>query len=628
MQWARIVLLLTAAFGGAFFFHTELHADMEDSISDSSSLDKAKDLARGDLEFRLPSTDIRSYSLGDFKDFKAVLLVATDSSACANTDFERSLLAVQKKILKSKKLQIVVIDFADKPEREKIATRLKASSLIYLFDSLQMIAPSFRLEKAGDFVLVEPESIDIKERGNLLKAGSLTESLPKEFRTNWSHASSETLCSLKFADVKIDDFKQDFSRPFARACLGCHNVNQVHDIFTTLDKVVGWQAMSLRTVRLMRMPGRYDPYYYPYRSPNERSDLYFEASTEDVRKVVKWITSPPPLTDEMRRSFLATREIYTRPVEKAATELPVLLTVDKKDPIQVPATGAAIYTNAFIGEPLKEDMIVQGIFLRTNLNVVHHTTIFAFDPKTVDGDDFAKSANMSYQIRRSILQKFYGAGALKDIAGSLHGKKVPFTQVFEPLLATFNRRKGTLTFPPDSALTLRKGTQLAIQLHMEPSGKPEEATISFDLLGRVSKQPFSELRRVSVNPDKSFRIKPHQKSYIVTSWAKFDRRILLKSMSIHSHYRGVAGRVRIEKPSGGGEQIIASIPYLQYKMDRRLSFPNGGIAVEAGSRLVSEIEYDNSERNSANPNANAVVGLGGGTIEDEMHYPRYLYIEQ
>ncbi len=614
-------------------------AHMEES-SQYPDLGKIKDLARDEIEFRLPSTKIRGFALSDFTDYKSVLLVGIDSQSCPSEEFLKELVRIQNQDGKKRELKIVVLDMAIGARREDITANLakisKSASFTYLFDALQTVSRSFDLKKSGDYVLLDPRSLKISERGSLSPGVKLEETskLGKEFRSSSffskisSKTSEPTQCGLKYETVRLDDFKEDFLRPFARACQSCHVATQVHDSFKTLDQVLGWRVMSLRTIRLMRMPGRYDPYYYKYRSPEEKYDAFHEPSLEDMRKIVAWLSNPPKVTDAMKKSFVESRESTISTLEKSASGYPVLLTLEMTKPVSVPAEGGSVYLNTFVGKPLEQDITVQGLYMRTNLSVVHHTTIFVFDPKKVDAKEFADSANMDYQYRQwTMRKKFYGSEALKKIDGSLNGKKSSFTQIFEPVIATFSRRQGAMLFPKDSAFTIKKGMQFAIQLHMEPSGKAEEATMSFDVLGRPFSEPFAPLKRISLNTDEKFKIAAGQDSYIAKSVAKFDKPTLVKTRSIHTHYRGIAARVLLRRPHGP-EEIIASLPFMQMKSDRRLNFLRGGLALEAGSTLTTEIEYDNSERNPANPDPDAVVRLGGGTIGDEMYYPRYIYIER
>jgi hypothetical protein len=66
---------------------------------------------------------------------------------------------------------------------------------------------------------------------------------------------------------------------------------------------------------------------------------------------------------------------------------------------------------------------------------------------------------------------------------------------------------------------------------------------------------------------------------------------------------------------------------MQLKLDKQLRFRNQGLLIDPGGELVSEIEYDNSVANTANPDPRRTVFLGGSTLDDEMHYPRFLYVE-
>lgn len=607
-----------------------------DEASQYPDLGKLKDLARDEIEFRLPSTKIRGFALSDFTNYKSVLLVGFDSQACPDEALLKELVRLQNQDGKKRETKIVVLDLSASARREEVTSRLakiaKSDSFTYLFDSIQSVSRSFDLKNSGDYVLLDPETLKILEKGTIAKLGELTETskISKDLRASsvFSKMGTSSQCELRYETVRIENFKDDFLRPFARACQSCHVATQVHDSFKTLDQVLGWRVMSLRTIRLMRMPGRYDPYYYKYRSPEEKYDAFHEPSPEDMRKIVSWLSSPPKVTEQMKKDFIESRNATISTLEKSASGYPVLLTLEMKNPVSVPAEGGSVYVNTFVGEPLEKDITVQGLYMRTNLAVVHHTTIFVFDPKKVDAKEFADSANMDYQYRQwTMRKKFYGSEALKKIDGSLDGKKASFTQIFEPVIATFSRRQGAMLFPKDSAFVIKKGMQFAIQLHMEPSGKPEKATMSFDVLGRPFTEPFAPLKRISLNTDEKFKIAAGQDSYIARSVAKFDKPTLVKTVSIHTHYRGIAARVLLRRPRGQDE-IIASLPFMQMKSDRRLNFLRGGLELEAGSTLTTEIEYDNSERNPANPDPDVIVRLGGGTIGDEMYYPRYIYIER
>lgn len=602
---------------------------LADGPSRSVRVDSQGSSSWNEIDFRLPSIEMRGYALSDFRSYDKLVLVGLNSQDCQQGDLESRLVSFQKKYRNSKDWKIVALDVAARADRNKVAQRLRGQGLAYLFDVYHQNASSYDLKKLGDFVLLNGADGVQLARGNLFDSnenGKADANLVK-FREAWLSApkqsgASEPLsadCALKDLNEFTGKFQEDFLKPFAKACMSCHVSTQVHDYFTSLDQVLGWRAMSLKTIRLMRMPGRFDPYY------NSNSDPY-NPTVEDLRKIVQWLGKPPQITDQMRRAFGNMRERRIRAIENPQPVLPILQTIEMKSEVELPAVGPSSYINTFVGEPLKDDINVQGFYLRTNLNAVHHTTIFAFDPKKIDANEFARSANMDFHLRARTLQKFFGEDVLKSIDGFLDGRKLAFNLVNEPVLATFSRRQGRLVYPLDSALTIKKGMQFAIQMHMEPSGKKERVRMSFDVLGRASDSKFRQIRRWSVEPHKSFRIPAGKESYIARAIANVDKPILLKSLSVHTHYRGIAARIDVRRPDGKIE-TLASIPFMQFKMDRVLMLPGDGVRLEAGSSLISEIEYDNSSRHPANPDPNETVTLGGSTDANEMHYPRYLYVE-
>lgn len=592
--------------------------------------------SQSDLDFRLPSTEIRSYGLSDFKNLQAVMLVAVDAQSCNEKSRSLDESRVLRDVKKLKKTKLLFIDSAMDPDRELIAGKQKGQKSHYLFDPYQQVSRSFGFRNVGDYVILQPAADEVVQRGNLDSLFG-SEPLPmavKELGEIFRRSAKITngtqkvnSCALTLDEKTAAQFQEGFLRPFARACLSCHMSSQVYDYFTSMDQVLGWRAMSLKTIRQMRMPGRYDPYYNQKLVGANLKGSTSEPSIEDLRRVVRWLESPPNLTDEMRSAFLELRKKRKFAIDNPQPVLPIIQTVTLKEPVAVPASGGAAYLNTFLGEPLKEDIAVQGFNLRTNLQSVHHTTIFAFDPQKVNAEEFKNSANMSFHLRAAKLKKFFGENVLSTIDGFLNGKKLPFNLVNEPVLATFSRRQGRLIFPLDSALRIKKGMQFAVQLHMEPSGKPESVDVSFDVLGRSSSEDFKPLRRWSIEPNARFRIAAGQPSYVARAEVKIDRPIQLKVLSVHTHYRGIAARILLQTPNGR-QMTIASIPFMQFKMDRVLTLPGAGVSIGSGSLLVSEIEYDNSVHHLANPDPDVSVELGGSTRDNEMHYPRYLFVDE
>jgi hypothetical protein len=366
------------------------------------------------------------------------------------------------------------------------------------------------------------------------------------------------------------------------------------------------------------MPGVFDPYY--------RSEMRRGPTIEDLRRVVQWLSSPPEVTDQMRSEFLAERQSIKNRNRQEEYHGPVLLTRQLAKPLKLDAEGAVNYYNGFLGEPTKEDMVVQAVRLKTNLTAVHHANLLAFKAGEFTESEYNDADGKRPKTREGLYRRAFGQRSVSKATGTLNGKKVPFLRVAEPVIVTFSRRAGLIEFAKDSAVFLPKGTQLTVQLHMQPTGKPETVDAQFELLGRSYKSPFGRLHRMSLIPLEDFKLAPGQASYVARASTVFEKRAHLKLLWIHSHYRGVAARIQTED-SKGQRKTIASLPFMQFKMDSALPLAGDGLVMQPGSKLITEIEYDNSDANSANPDPSATVRLGEDTYKDEMHFPRFLYVE-
>lgn len=581
-----------------------------DDTSRAPTPGKTEEYARGDIEFRLPSTNLRSYALHDFDDYKYVLLVAVSSAdKCLSVTQEDDFDKLQKSLSKSKLARVVLIDSNPRAVREDLEKKKRSS--VFLFDSYQQVSKSFGFGKVGDFALIEPTKPQTVASGNLSAP-------PSELKKQWSKLKSlkSEPCEVSYQGVSSPDFQTAFVKPFGRACVNCHITTEVYDHFKTLDETLGWRAMSLKTIRLRRMPGNFDPYD---RVPN--SNL----TDEDIRNVVAWLESPPEITDEMRAKYLESYSELKKKFENRKYDGPVLATLKTPEAVEVAANEPTTYRNFFLGKPTTEDMVIQGVRLKTNLNVVHHANLFALKDDSITKAGFVDEG----MFLNTLLERFrhiYGRLSFQELPGELNGKSAKFYKINESIVTTFSRRAGTIPFPEDTAFFVPKGTQFAVQLHLQGSGKKETVDTQFEILGRTYKTPYKKLRRITVNPLDSFLLKPHQKSYISKSTIPFSKPAQLKNLWVHTHFRGVAARVSLKEPDGRIRRV-ASFPFLQMKVDQSRSFWNNGIPIAAGSELITEIEYDNSSANFANPDPTLPIKLGGSTFGDEMHFPRFVFTE-
>jgi hypothetical protein len=151
--------LIALVFPFIGFISNVANGMMEDS-SPTAIKSKVFDYARPEVEFRLPSSGIRSYSLADLQSFLQVMLVAFDSSTCNDAKVLEFAKAIQGAAAQRSPniLKVVVIDSARTPRHEFADISADSPSVpLFLFDSLQIVASQLLFLKAGDFAVMDPK---------------------------------------------------------------------------------------------------------------------------------------------------------------------------------------------------------------------------------------------------------------------------------------------------------------------------------------------------------------------------------------------------------------------------------------------------------------------------------------
>ena len=625
-QSIRIVCVFIAL---CSFGALSVHAHDEGDLYRAKSRGKVETYAREDWEFRLPSTAIRSYSLADFQDVKYVVLVAMPWSTCPDLQFRDWILKANK--IGSKRFQIVAIDPTGDPRgenaltsyRDKVEKDWPAAGSHYLFDAYQAVSSSLLFKNKGDFAVFDPTGPYRLHSGGMDEFRSLTAQLLKKYLLKVPALSGAQgdRCPIEYRKYEQLGFKEMFLTPFSKACQSCHVRSEVYDIFRTLQDVVGWRAMSLRTIRLDRMPGVHDPFYL---HPGESN-----VAVEDLRRIVHWLSDRPALSPEMESQFKDDhlRRTVARDKERAestATSVSLSIPVGSEATI-VPAEGALRYYIFKLGTPLKEDLVLQGVRANLNLNIVHHANILALPPEKWPSKKNEGGGILIVGRRRNFINDYMSHTDGMKLTGSLNGKSAEFAQVPEPIVMTFSRRSGLIMYPRDQAFVIPKGTQLGVELHVEPSGVAERLEASFEFLSRSSTTPFRELKRFGVVPVNGFKLLPNLQSYKSVVEVPILKPTQIHKLWFHAHYRGVAARFRIRRKNQT-ETTIASFPFLQMKIGPYREF-SPSISLDSGDRLIVESEYDNSRFNSANPDPSRTVPLGGSTLDDEMHFARFVISE-
>ena len=150
---------------------------------------------------------------------------------------------------------------------------------------------------------------------------------------------------------------------------------------------------------------------------------------------------------------------------------------------------------------------------------------------------------------------------------------------------------------PGTAWQWKPGTDLVLQLHMLPTGKPER--IAPKLGFHFSDAPPSRITSViSLQGDK-INIPPGDNNYRVRTELELPVEVSVLGVYPHAHYLGKDIKVYAELPDGVRQWLIRIPDWdFSWQMDYRFKDP---INLPLGTKLVMDYTYDNSAENSRNP---------------------------
>ncbi|MEZ4268444.1 MAG: tetratricopeptide repeat protein [Myxococcota bacterium] len=264
----------------------------------------------------------------------------------------------------------------------------------------------------------------------------------------------------------------------------------------------------------------------------------------------------------------------------------------------LPAEGTDIYRNFVIEAPLAAKPNTESVWVRawdfqpTNARVVHHAIL------NVDHTGWAR--------REAAADPEPGFGGM-DV-GNIQSPGLYL------VWAPGSDGSAALTGPAGTAWELDRKTDLVLQLHMQPTGKPEPVGVRIGLYFAL--QPPARKPLTMRIGDAPLDIPPGEANYRVT-----DRLVIpvdgeLYSAFPHAHYLGKRFLLTLTPPGGEPSEILRVDSWDFVWQDQyRWAQP---ITVAAGTVMDLEIVYDNSADNPANPSTPPVRVRAGAGSKDEM----------
>ncbi|MBZ5684872.1 MAG: tetratricopeptide repeat protein [Acidobacteriia bacterium] len=331
------------------------------------------------------------------------------------------------------------------------------------------------------------------------------------------------------------------------------------------------------------------------------------------RAMPPWLPEPQELkfADELRLRD-AEIDLIARWVEQGAVEgnpqdLPpqpkfvegwrlgkpdLILTATK--PFTLPPQGTDSYWNFIFPVPIQETKWVKAVEIRPgDKRYVHHANIL------VDREEAS---------RRQEKEPGAGFGGMEIRIES---------QVFDPDSHLLFWKPGTVPYvePEGMELRLDKGTDLVLNTHLQPSGKPEVIQPSIGLY--FSSHPATKLPMLlQLENDVKLDIPAGEKNFLVTDDFVLPVDVDLMAIYPHAHYLGKDIQA-FATLTGGKKETLIHIPQwnLNWQAVYRYAEP---VRLPKGTTVSFRYTYDNSDQNPLNPNRPPVRVRGGNRSSDEM----------
>lgn len=545
----------------------------------------------------------RQHELRKYGDSKALVLISV-ASACKSSVENLPEYRLLRTTWERQGIEFLGVAAA--PDESLASVRLLDDlyhfDLPILLDSSQLVTEALGIEKVGDIVVLDPDRQQILYRGGLdaepgedRDAGhgqeardnkSLAAVLNNVLRETDHQAglvSAPTVgCHLSFPQkelhmAKVPDYVGEVAPILKDKCVSCHVEGGIGPFPMDSHRMVqGWSPMIKEVLMTRRMPpAQVDP------NVRHFSNAGYLSSAE-LQTLVHWIDAGAPGGEGGYDPLTETPE--PRPVWDLG-EPDYIVDVPA---FTVPATGVLDYENVTINLPFSEDVWIKAVqHLPGDRRVLHHLLSFIvpadYDEPIVEGE------NDRY---RELLEG-YAPG--KEEASS---------------------------FPEAAGVFVPKGSAVQMSLHYTTFGKEVVDRTQLGLYFAEVAPKYQYSTYSLSNGGTNIEIPPGVAEHQMSASHVFDDEIVLHGLRPHMHFRGKYMRFRVVYPDATEADLLNVPDYnFNWQPTYRLTEP---MLLPAGSRVIIEGAFDNTEYNLGNPDPGATV-YGGAQSWDEMFIGYFSY---
>lgn len=544
------------------------------------------------------------HQLRKYGDSKAVVIISTATNCLENIE-KLPKYRLLRTTWENQGVSFLAINSSvdDDLADIRLMDSLHNVNLPILLDNSQLVAESLGLSKAGEIIVLEPNRSLVLYRGGLdidarrarpdrgITAQSGTTDLAKTLAAavmDELDSFDETVvtesvgCELDFPArdqhvSNVPDYATDVAPILEEKCVSCHLEGGIAPFAMDSHMMVqGWSPMMKEVIMTKRMPpAQVDP------SVNHFTNARY-MNPDQLQTLIHWIDAGAPRGNSKVDPLARVRSPET------VWELGEPDYIVEVPAFTVPATGVLDYENVTINLPFEEDVWVRSIqHVPGDRRVLHHLLSYIvpadYDERIVEGE------NDSYR---------------EFLEGYAPGKDE------------------SVTYPENSGMFIPKDSAVQMSLHYTTFGKE---AVDKTLLGLyfADEKPDHQYSTYSLSHGgRNIVIPPRANEHKMSASYVFEDEVMLHGLRPHMHYRGKYMRMGVIYPDGTKDEIINVPDYnFAWQPTYRLADP---MLLPAGSRVMIEGAFDNSQYNLGNPDPDAEV-RGGAQSWDEMFIGYFSY---
>ncbi len=393
-------------------------------------------------------------------------------------------------------------------------------------------------------------------------------------------------CAIETTDLQQQSpptFARDIASIIYRNCTRCHRPGESAPFpLTSVDEVRAHAKQIAEVTALRLMP--------PWKPAPGRGVFQGERRlTEgEIQTLARWAAAGAPAGD-VQSAPASPHFDGTGNLGKPD----LVITLDH--PYTLAASGSDVFRNFILKPTLDRKRYVRAVEIRPgNSRVVHHANLL---------------------LDRTRMSRLRDG---KDGAPGFPGMDTRIeTHSFDPESHFLFWKPGTPSRqePEGMALELEPGTDLVLNMHLQPSGKPETLQPSVALYF-TDQAPTKRPMLIQLERDGALDIPAGRSDFVVTDSLTLPLDVDVLGIYPHAHYLGKDLQAKARLPDGS-EKWLIHIPdwdinwQAVYRYEHPVHLPKGTV-------VSMRYTYDNSGSNPRNPHKPPTRVRAGDRSEDEM----------